>query len=255
MKNLFLFATGALLALSACTSSPRGPGPARGYDRLHQQIRENPIGDPGKVAATDIAFSRAARDNGQWTAFAEYAAPGAVLHGAGGPIEAAPWLAAQQNPAESVRWGPKTVWSSCDGHVAVSFGRFIEPSGMVGSYVTVWEWQKEGRYRWVYDMGAADNPQPAPVPEVEENIDTIIVSGLASIEGRIADCLRGGTPPALPAVLVPANSRHESKSSPDGTLRWRWEHSGDGTRRFVADWLRNGTWQEALEFTAPPQGG
>ena len=92
---------------------------------------------PSEIVAAEIAFARAARENGQWTAFREFLAPGALLHVRSGPIEADPWLAVQTDPPEAVQWGARSVWMSCDGALAVSQGRFREPDGTVGTFVTV----------------------------------------------------------------------------------------------------------------------
>ena len=251
MNAKTIVALAACIGLAACTSAAQ-----RQENRVRSQAqkilkRRPSIGDPGKVAATDIAFARAARDEGQWTAFTEYSAANAMLHGANGVIEARPWLAQQADPAEAVRWGPKAVWSSCDGTLAVSFGRFRDPEGMVGSYVTVWEWQPEDRvYRWTYDMGTQDNPQPPPpAPAAEPDEDTIVVQGLGMVESKIADCLETDAP--RPRGQQPALA--DPYTSADGTLKWRYEHSGSApaTRRVVVDWMRDGTWQTALDFTAP----
>lgn len=246
-------------ALSGCATD-RGPREAE-IPGIRERVsrkdmpRLKPVGDPTRVAATDIAFARMARDQGQWTAFAEYSAPGAQLHGRNGPIEARPWLAAQQNPPVSVRWAPTAVWSSCDGSLAVSFGRSLDPEGIVGSYATVWQLQDDRTYRWIYDGGTPDNPQPPPRPaDVVADKDTIVVDALTAIDGRVADCPRGGG--ELPAARIPIleeGTREGGGESADRTLNWRWEHQADGTRRVVVRWLRDGAWQQALDFSMAPQ--
>ena len=251
MNAKTILALAACMGLAACTSAAQ-----RQENRVRSQAQKilkrlPSIGDPGKVAATDIAFARAARDEGQWTAFIQYSTPDALLHGGSGIFEARPWLAQQTDPAEAVRWGPKAVWSSCDGTLAVSFGRSRDPDGLVGSYVTVWEWQPEDRvYRWSYDMGGPDNPQPPPpAPAAEPDEDTIVVQGLGMVEGKIADCPETDAPrPRGPQAALA-----DPYTSADGTLKWRYEHSGGSpaTRRVVVDWMRDGEWQTALDYTAP----
>ena len=152
-----LIVLAATFALSACQS-----GPKRMPIAVIDRALEGAPGEaqPSRVVANDLAFARAAREDGQWTAFSAYAGPGAMIHGRSGAIPAAPWLARQTNPPQAVKWAPKEIWMSCDGVLAVSQGRFVDPEGMVGSYLTVW--QREGRtdYRWVYDSAIADDPQP-----------------------------------------------------------------------------------------------
>lgn len=243
MKNRIALAAAAALVLGVA-------GHASAQDRhehTHNERRPLPSqGEPGLVAAADIAFARAARDDGQWTAFRRFAADGAVMHGENGIIEAGPFLATRADPPAPVQWSPTAVWTSCDGSTAVSFGRFQEPDGIIGSYVTVWELQSNREYKWVYDMGGADDPQPAPrLPPVEDSIDMIVVPGMDIIDGKVADCSRGSAPDAA----MPAEVSAATHASRDGTLRWQWSHGEDGTRLFVLHYLRDGTWQTPLTFT------
>ncbi len=254
MKNRLLLAAGALFVLSACSGGPRIGEPV---GRLTDRERERflpPQGDPGMVAAADIAFAKAAREDGQWTAFRHYAASDAVLHGVNGVIPAGPFLEGQQDPAQSVNWVPRAIWSSCDGSLAVSFGRYAEPDGIVGSYTTVWVLQGDGDYRWVYDLGGPDDPQPpAPTPRAEPapGEDVIVVPGLTSIEGKVADCIRDGVLPDAPLAVIADNTVSTSAQSRDGTLQWRWEQHANGDRRVVVDYLREGEWEQALDFAVP----
>ncbi len=233
-------------------------------DAAHAQERrerpERPIpgrqrADPGRVATTDIAFARAARDNGQWTAFREYAADGAQLHGADGPYDAAAFLLARADPPQPVRWAPTEVWSSCDGSLAVSFGRSRQADGTVGSYVTVWQRQRgrAGEYRWIYDTGTPDNPQPGPPPPppVTADADTIVVSELNFVNARAADCGAAAELSQAGLSALPAAAQTGGGAARDGTLRWRWEHVASGQWRVVVDWVREGAWAEALAFDVP----
>ncbi|MDZ4274509.1 MAG: hypothetical protein U0995_00590, partial [Erythrobacter sp.] len=79
------------LALAACAGGQqrRGPSPAV----INRALATAPGGaQPSTIVATEIAFSRAARERGQWTAFRMFAAPGALLHGENGPFAIEPWL-------------------------------------------------------------------------------------------------------------------------------------------------------------------
>jgi hypothetical protein len=214
------------------------------------------VGEPGLVAAADLAFAKAAREQGQWTAFRLFAADGALIHGDGGPFDAGPWLAEQKDPDKPVQWGPNAVWSSCDGSLAVTFGRFQTAEGLFGSYATVWERQEDRDYKWIYDVGAVDDPQPLPPPELpEDDEDTIIVSGLAIIDGKVADCRRSeGSSPPTRVFAGAGDAQRGGGASRDSTLMWRWVHGPDGTRTIEVDYLREGDWQQALEFTIPPEG-
>ncbi|WP_271079369.1 hypothetical protein [Aurantiacibacter sp. MUD61] len=252
MNAKILVSAVALAAMLGACTSPREQAlnrQSRAAERTLERIGS--IGDPGRVAAADFAFARQARERGQWTAFAATAAPGAMLHGRNGLIEAAPWLAAQDDPEESVVWGPNTVWSSCDGTLAVTFGRFQDPEGLVGSYVTVWELQGDGSYKWIYDMGAQDNPQPPPPEDPDIPEGAIVVPGLTAINGMVADCPRAGE--EQPEVYVPLMPMAESggRFSEDRTLRWDWFQTASGQRSVIVNWIRDGEVQRALGWTAP----
>ncbi len=243
-------------AMIAACASPQAQRVERERRAATQFLeRQGSIGDPGRVAAADIAFAKMAREEGQWTAFLEYAAPGAVIHGVNGPIPAQPWLAQQENPPVSVAWTPNTVWSSCDGTLAVSFGRFQEPDGKVGSYVSAWELQDDNSYRYTYDLGVLDDPQPVRQPREELPEDAIIVPGMTAIEGRVADCPKADADfPEVPLLSTALPHRSGSTRSDDGTLQWTWFQFGDGQRRVTVQWLRDGSVQEALNFSVPAAG-
>ena len=195
----------ASLALTACTAT----GPRTPYGRF-MEARAN----PGKVVATELAFARAAQEDGQWTAFAEYAADGGLLFGRSGAVEAKPWLKTQENPPAAVQWEPHRVWSSCDGSLAVTQGGFVDPDGQVGTFNTVWQRQADGEYRWVFDFGYPQADAPVK-PE-------IIASKVATCEQRLA----------APAVEQGARV----STSQDGTLAWSFDLVGEGERRYAV-WL------------------
>jgi hypothetical protein len=206
---------------------------------------------PSTIVATEIAFARAAREVGQWTAFGQFAAPGALLHGAEGPFPIQPWLVNQTNPAQAIQWSPRTIAMSCDGAVAVSQGRSRDPQGKVGNFVTVWERQADGSYRYVFDAGGLDVPQPPP--RVREEEGRIVVTALDAVLGLVASCPRGGAAiPPPPPLAIGASGKSDARLSRDGTLRWRWEHRPDGTRYAAADYFYEGSWRLAFEQSLQP---
>jgi hypothetical protein len=245
------------LALAACAG---GGGPPKPNKRQIAMIDRVLAGAPGSaqpstIVAADIAFARAARERGQWTAFRQFAAPGAQLHGAGAPPFAIePWLAQQTDPAEAVQWEPRAVAISCDGAVAVSQGRFRAPDGVVGNDLKVWERQSDGAYRYVFGASGPDVPQPPPRKPVADG--NIVVTALDSVLGLVATCPRSGNPaPPPPAIPVGEDGKTDARLSRDGTLRWRWEHRDDGTRYAAADYFYEGRWKLAFEQTLLPTGG
>jgi len=237
------------ILLAGCASPQERQRDIRARQAAEFLERVDPIADPGKVAATDIAMARAARDNGQWTALVEYASEGARLDAPGGFVTAE-MMAQLTDPQNAMGWAPNVVWSSCDGSLAVSFGRF-EEDGKIGSYVTAWQFERVGTYRWQYSAGSLDDPQPVRREDLDtpEGEDVIRVEALDMIEGKSADCARGGaTTPAKPLEVIANSTTYHTTQSRDGTLAYRWEHAANGQRRVVVDYIRDGNWQRVLEL-------
>jgi len=245
------------MTLAACVGGGGPPKPTKRQVAMIDRMLANTPGaaQPSTIVAAEIAFARDAQDLGQWTAFAKYAAPGAMLHGRNGPFPLAPWLATQSNPPQAVQWKARTVVMSCDGEVAVSQGRFREPDGTVGNFVTVWERQPDGEYRYTFDVGGPDVPQPPPPPKVEARPGDIVVTEIDAIRGLVATCPRPGAPvPPPPAISLGEDGKTEAHLSRDTTLRWRWEHRPDGTRYILAEYFDQGRWVTGIEQSLVPTG-
>lgn len=246
-----LVVTGALAAgLAACGAPRQGP-PTAVINRALASAQG--AAQPSTVVAAEIAFARAAREQGQWTAFRQFAAPGALIHAPSGPVPLDTFLAGQSDPAEAVQWEPRAVAISCDGALAVSQGRYRDPQGMVGNFVTVWERQSGGEYRYVFDAGGPDVPQPPPRKPVEDG--DIVVTSIDAVLGLVASCPRGGAVPPPPAMPIGEDGRADARLSRDGTLRWRWEHRDDGTRYAEVEYFYEGRWTLAFEQSLTPAGG
>ena len=225
-------------------------------ERILSQVDER--ADPGKVAATDFALARQARDEGQWSALLAYAAPGAQLHDASGVTDAAAWLTGRPDPAQAMARAPREVWSSCDGSLAVSFGRSRGADGIIGSYAAVWQRQRGGSYKWTYMIGTPDVPQPPPPPpgDAVPDEDTIVVGALQAITARAADCPQreraADLPPPPPAPSAAGGAPEPVLTrSRDGTLAWRVDQTGPASWRMVVEWQRGGEWMQALAFALP----
>lgn len=252
MRTLALTLTLAL-SLTACAGGGGPPKPNQRTVELINRLLETASGasQPSTIVAAELAFARAARERGQWTAFRQFAAPGALLHGPNGPFAAEPWLSTQTDPPEAEQWAPRAVVISCDGALAVSQGRTREPDGRIGKFFTVWERQADGSYRYIFDAAAADVPQPPPKQQIEEG--NIVVTALDMVQGMVASCPRGGTPvPPPPPIPVGEEGKADARLSRDGTLRWRWEHRADGTRFAAVDYFYQGRWLGAFEQSLAP---
>ncbi len=146
----------ALLALAVAACSANSGSRDR-YARLLA-----PTANPSRVVATELAFARAAQEDGQWTAFRDFADDSGVMF-VPEPVVARDWLKDRANPAQAVEWQPHHVWSSCDGSLAVTRGAWQRADGTTGYFTTVWERQRDGDYRWTLDQGdALDTPLEAP---------------------------------------------------------------------------------------------
>lgn len=269
MANRFFLATLAAAgvaagSLAAC-ASPAGFTPVLAArqgaeDRAPQRQRERrprlrTVGEPGRVAAADFTFARTAREEGLAAAASASVAPGALLHLRSGPLDAPRWIGQLAADAPAGQWAPDSVWSSCDGTLAVSQGRYRQEDGIVGTYVRVWALQGDRRYKWTYHLASPDSPQPPPEPAraTPGGPDVIVVETINSLTGRVADCpQRGAARPAAPQV-PPANAAFAGGgTSDDATLAWTFEHRSNGERVFTADYLRDGRWQRAAELRAAP---
>ncbi|MEN7537944.1 hypothetical protein [Aurantiacibacter flavus] len=248
MLTRTFLAAGCLALLASCASGGQQRRNERA--RIAERALDNAgvRADPGRVAAADFAFARMARDEGQWTAFRDYAAPGARMFVGGEAVDASQFLDGRPDPAQSIAWAPREVWSSCDGSLAVSFGRYLDAEGVIGRYATVWQRRRDGSYKWTYDIGTPDVPQPQPrPPEAEPDEDTIIVGALQAITASTADCEQGADRPERLA----GDSSDVLTRSRDGTLAWRVDQTGPESWRMVVEWQRDGRWQEALAFAVP----
>jgi len=246
-----LLMAGALAAtLAACAAPRRGP-PTAVINRV--LARAPGAAQPSTIVAAEIAFARAAREQGQWTAFRAFAAPGAVIHTASGPVPIGTFVSGQSDPAEALQREPRAVAISCDGALAVSQGRYRDPDGTVGNFVTVWERQSDGQYRYGFDVAGPDVPQPPPRKPIEDG--DIVVTSIDSVLGLVASCPRGGEIPPPPAIPIGEDGKADARLSRDGTLRWRWEQREDGMRYASAEYFYEGRWLIAFEQSLIPTGG
>ncbi|KPP83635.1 hypothetical protein [Erythrobacter sp. HL-111] len=235
-------AAGALVLAGCASNRPRGPS-----DEVIGRVLTGTPGEaqPSRIVAVESAYARAARERGQFTAMGEFAGPTALLHGRDGPVSFAALSDALEDPEEPVQWAPRTIVMSCDGALAVSAGRFVEPGGLVGTYVTTWARQPDGRYKWAYDVAGRDDPQPPPRPEAEEG--DIVVTAMDSILGLIASCPPAGLEVPAPPPVPIGEGAGDARLSPDGTLRWRWEHGAEGAKQVAVDYFYEGEWVTAIE--------
>lgn len=219
-----------------------------------------PIGNPSALIAAESAFARAAREKGQWTAFAATATDDAEMF-VPQRVNAKLWLKGRANPPQAVQWQPSTVWISCDGSAGVTFGGYQSGGAAQGWFSTVWQRQpKKGDYKWVLDQGGE---LTAPL------------AGADFITGKVADCLprvrrdpladepppppkpaKDAPPPPprplagpIPALVAVPGSDSKDGRSIDGTLAWRSTVLPGGTREWTVWMWQDGKMSEVLKRT------
>lgn len=234
----------ASLVLTACSSGQRRGPPTKVINRVLATAPGQ--AQPSKVVATEIEYAQAEKDEGPWAAGARFSTPGAIWHTSSGPKNAATEFARLREPDGTVQWNTKTVVISCDGALAVAAGRFRDLNGKVGDYVTTWVRQSDNSYKWSYNTAWRDDPQPPPRQQFEDG--DIVVTAIDAVLGLVATCPRRGEPvPPPPALSLASDNPGNAQLSRDGTLRWRWEHMGDGVKYFAVEYFYEGEWVTAIE--------
>jgi hypothetical protein len=202
-----------LTALAGCASTPRG------------EIHNRPLSaNPSAFVSADMALARLAQEKGQQAAFREMAHAEAQF--------LTPQLRAlrdvgreQAAPSVTMRWQPHQVILSCDGNVGVTQGAW-QQGDQQGQYVTLWQRDERGRFRWRYD-GRVTTATAVEAPEY--------------IATRQATC----QPRAVADASVSADGR-----SQDQSLSWKAERQMDGSAS-LAIRLWNGTEMVPVDRTAP----
>ena len=208
MRTIILASLALGLTVSATAADARQP----------QGLR--PSANPSAVIAAEFAFARLAQDKGQWTAFRATAANDAVMF-APRMVRARDWLKGRADPPVAVKWQPHQVWSSCDGSLAITQGAWQRPNNTVGYFTTVWQRQRDGGYKWVFDH-ADVLASPLNAPEM--------------ISAKVATCPpRRPRSSARPEASAPFDPAARDGRSDDGTLTWTVTAEPDGAHNFSAE--------------------
>jgi hypothetical protein len=197
-----------------------------------------PVADPSAVIAAELAFARAAREKGQWTAFRDYAAKDALWLNPDVSLVQTD-LAGRADPPKAISWEPDRVWSSCDGSFAITSGPAHFPSGASGRFVTVWQRQGKGDFRWVLDQGFDLEGGYAP-PDM--------------ISAQIAECPAGERPKMIRSLPKPRRGEAwQTGHSDDGTLTWTTRLSADCTRKLTVSLAREKGPETVFTATTSPR--
>ena len=168
------------------------------------------------------AFAADAQRMGQWTAFAKWADPTAVMFEPQA-VWAQGFLAGRKNPPSSVRWSPAKSWTSCDRRTAVNTGPWRNPAQRTdGYFTTLWMRQKSGDWRWTVDGGDELRTPLAAVrqPAVRRAACTNPRLRARLIEAEYARPINRAAPPGDTGF----------QRSADGTLLYQWQVQASGAR-------------------------
>jgi hypothetical protein len=216
-------------------------GSVQAQDRGERRGRNRqPIlfASPGKIVAAEVALGQLARRKGQWQAFRETAAEGALMF-VPQPVDARQWLKSQPQPATPMSWQPQDVFLSCDGSLAVASGPLQKAGGAQGTFTTVWQRQKKGEYKWM--MSQADDAPPPP-------------GASDMIRSSVATCSRT---PAVSAAAIPAAFPAGTRGgwSADRSLSWTVTVAPDCSRTLAVSLLRGTAMEPVLEKRVSQSAG
>jgi ketosteroid isomerase-like protein len=119
------------------------------------------------ILSVDAAFSATSVAQGSGPAFEQFAAPNAIGVGGGQYIfgPAALGEAFTSDPTDVISWVPRFSDVAASGDLGFSVGEATFDFGPAGTfyskYLTVWQKQDTGAWRYVADLG---NSRPAPAP-------------------------------------------------------------------------------------------
>lgn len=141
------------------------------------------------------------------------------------------------------QWHTRELWMSCDGSIAVTHGEW-QRSPASGWYVTIWQRQKSGSYKWIL---AADGVLHSPLPDTD-----MITAGIADCPVRHAHSIVETGKTDASARGKPAVSDYLSGHSDDTTLEWATSPAPDGSPGFVLRLKKDGLMREVLHAGAAP---
>lgn len=227
-RPIVLAVTLAVLAAGGTLAQARGPGRGMGAGLA---------ANPSAIVAAEIDLNRLARGKGQWAGMRETAAPGAQLF-APQPVNAEQFLKDRAEPAAPMDREAQEVWMSCDGRYAVATGSWRQ-TGATGRFVTVWQRQDKGAWKWLLDQTESGGAQSGD-PDM--------------IRAHVADCPARRAAPTVRQkdAVAPAVDPLNGKSD-DGSLSWSVVAAPGGAWRLTVGFMQDGTRGEVLrrDITLP----
>ena len=115
--------------------------------------------DLAKIAETEKAFARTASEKGTKAAFLEYAAPDGIMFQPN-PVNAKTYWEARGESTALLSWQPSFVDISSNGALGWTTGPWeyrakgkTDAPSAFGEFVTLWQKQPDGKFRFVLDIG------------------------------------------------------------------------------------------------------
>lgn len=114
-----------------------------------------------ELIATDIEFSRLSLERGKNFSFSSYIdEKGVLLRPGGMPIKGKQSLDSLQNlrpdSSYTLKWKPLFADAAISGEIGYTYGVWLfsnKDTSFMGSYTTIWKKDKNGKWKFVLDMG------------------------------------------------------------------------------------------------------
>jgi ketosteroid isomerase-like protein len=158
-----------IAAMTIANAGPHEGGIPAGFGTPDTKHRRNfPNTEVGEqraaLLAVDAAFSAASVANGSGPAFQQFAAPNALAVSGDlvfGPADIG--VAFESGPNDVISWTPRFSDVAASGDLSFTVGEavfdFADFGFFYSKYLTVWQKQNTGEWRYVADLG---NSRPAP---------------------------------------------------------------------------------------------
>jgi hypothetical protein len=177
------------------------------------------------VTAVDAerAFAADAKRLGQWTAFAKWADPTAVMYDPQA-VWAQDFLKNRKDPPQAVSWSPARSWVSCDRRTAVNTGPWRNPAQRTtGYFTTLWMRQASGDWRWTVDGG---DELKTPLAAPRQLVVRRAACGNPNLRKRLIEAEY-----AKPINRAAPPGDTGFQRSADGTLLYQWQVQANGARQ------------------------
>lgn len=225
----------AALAIGSLLTGCAGNGVSSDRERF-LRVAGKPVANPSDIVKAELALARLAREEGQWTAFRETAAPEALMF-TPDMLSAPVWLKDKADPAQAITWQTHKIFMSCDGSMGVATGAWQDSQANSGYFTTIWAKQdaqnrrqlgKSVEWKWIFDHNVKlDKSLPEP----------------DFVTTRVAKCSKE----PLPAVAAaPGGEKNKSGYSADGTMFWSAESSADQTRSLLVRMWNGSEWEDVV---------